>query len=315
MKKTTKNILGLAGLATVAALTIIASGISTPANAVNGDIELNYNVLDSGRTSQIIASPGHEMKTASNVIPVKVLYSDTTTIKYSLTYTDDSGQTQTIELPSYDTPEYSGGVHAWELNLDDYNLGYGTYVLHVDVYGNGTSSDSVEFSYQPVTLESVSPVDENGNAPTADDGTLDLRLDVSIKESPSRGEIQVYNPDGTPAIDSATGQPIIISLSQEDIASGLIHLDLSSFGLENGKVYTLTARVYDADGELIGFDSVTVLYSVASIDVPNTGGSVFSTLNLSSSDFLASGLITFFAISLIALVAVKKSGKEKTRQR
>jgi hypothetical protein len=43
--------------------------------------------------------------------------------------------------------------------------------------------------------------------------------------------------------------------------------------------------------------------------VPNTGGSVFAGMNLSSSDFLASGIAVFAFLSLVAVIFLKKGKK------
>lgn len=316
MKRTTKSILGLLGLATVAALTIVAAGIENPANATTtGDVNVSYTVIDEGRTSQTVELPKHNMKTVDSVIPVKVIYSDTETIKYSITYTDSDGVTQTINLPDYTAPDYSGGVHEWSFDLGELGLGYGTYVFHVDVYGNGRSSDSIEFSYQAVKIEPVTATDDGGNPTTADDGSIDLSIFVASKEASDHGDIKIYNPDSTPAINPATGQPIVIPIDPNDIAAGLIHLDLGSYGLANNQSYLIVATIYDVENNIIGSDSLTISYYAATIDVPNTGGSVFSALNLSNSDFIISSSIAFFAITILALVVIKKSNKKDSRRR
>ena len=48
--------------------------------------------------------------------------------------------------------------------------------------------------------------------------------------------------------------------------------------------------------------------------VPNTGGSVFAGMNLSSSDFLASGIAVFAFLSLLAVVFLKKGKKSGYRR-
>lgn len=315
MKRITKKALGLVGLATVAALTVIAAGIDTPASAtsISGDVTLQYLVIDEGKTHGIIEQPLNGSKTVDNIIPIRVVYSATTTIKYSLTYQDASGQTITVNLPDYTTPEYEGGIHSWNLNLDDYDLGYGTYILHADVYGNGTDSDSIEFTYQAVVVtpatDGKSTVDEDGIAVTSDQGVLDADISVSSKENPSYGEVYIYDASGQRVVSSITGDPISIPISASDIASGRVSLNLADYGLINGQKYKLVFNIYDASGAFIGSDFIEVLYE-ATIDVPNTGSSPFASLNFSNSDFLISSLIVFGAVTVVAFMLIKKSPRK-----
>lgn len=317
MKRTTKKALGLVGLATVAALTVIAAGIETPASAMNteasSDVEVEVYVIDEGQTNVNIISPKNDGQVANPVVPVEVYYGKVNTIKYSLTYTDEYGQSITIPLGESTTPEYDSGVSKWSFNLSDFNLGYGTYILHIDAQGNGTASDSVEFTYQPVVVtpatDGASTVDEDGNIVTSDNGQVDVKIEVSPDEDPGYGEVYIYDEDGNRVTNPATGEPISIHFSSEDIASGRVSVNLADYGLINGKSYTLVFRIYDASGSLIGFDTVTIFFDVVIADVPNTGGSVLAILNFSNSDFLVSSLIVFAVVSAGAFVLIKKSSR------
>ncbi len=315
MKRTTKKALGLVGLATVAALTVIAAGIDTPASAtpISGDVTLQYLVIDEGKTHGIIEQPLNGSKTVDNIIPIRVVYSATTTIKYSLTYQDASGQTITVNLPDYTTPEYEGGIHSWNLNLDDYDLGYGTYILHADVYGNGTDSDSIEFTYQPVVTtpatDGKSTVTEDGTVVTSEDGYVDTNIAISSKENPTHGDIYIYDASGNRVTSPITGEPITIPITQGDISSGRISVKLTDYGLTNGQNYKLVYNIYNGSGGLIGSDYINILYQVVIPNVPNTGSSVFAMLNLSKTDFIISSLLALGAITVVAFIIFKKTSR------
>lgn len=321
MKRTTKKILGLVGLATVAALTVVAAGIPTPANALepvpgtesSAEVEVEVYVIDEGETNVTITSPKNGSKVANPEISVETFYGKVTTNKYSLTYTNAEGESVTIPLGESTTPEYESGVSKWSFNLSDFDLGYGTYILHVDAYGNGSASDSIEFTYQPVVVtpatDGKSSIDEDGNAITSEDGYVDADISVSPKETPGYGEVYIYDSAGNRVVNPLTGEPITIPLSASDIASGRISLNLADYGLTNDQKYKVVFNVYDASGSLIGSDFFYVLYEVVSPDVPNTGGSLFASLNFSNSDFLISSLIVFSAITVAAFVLIKKSSR------
>lgn len=312
MKRITKKALGLVGLATVAALTVVAAGINNPASAVtSGDVTLKYLVLDEGKTNVVVEAPTNGEVTVDNVIPISVIYGATSTIKYSLTYNGPDGQPITIELPEYQTEVYEGGIHNWNLNLSDYDLGYGTYILHVDVFGNGTASDSVEFTYQAAKFEPVpdsgTTLDENGNVVPSDDGDLSIKIEASSEVD--HMQLNLLNSDKTPYIDPITGQPVVVYVSSEDIARGQVTIHLADYGLSNNTLYYLRADVYDINNALIDSFYIPIMYRVADVDVPNTGGSILAALNLSNSDFLISALIAFGAVTIVAFILMKKSSR------
>ena len=322
MKRITKKALGLVGLAAVAALTIVAAGIENPASALepapgteaSSSVEVEVYVIDEGQTNVTITSPQNGSKVANPEIPVEVFYGKVTTNKYSLTYIDEEGQPVTIPLGESTTPEYESGVSKWSFNLNDFGLSYGTYILHVQGFGNGSASDSVEFTYQPVVVTPAengkSTVNEDGTAVTSEDGYVDADISVSPQENPSYGEVYIYDSAGNRVVSPLTGEPIAIPLSASDIASGRVSLNLADYGLTNGQTYKLVFNIYDASGAFIGSDFFEVLYEVTTADVPNTGGSLFASLNFSNSDFLISSLIVFSAVTVAAFILIKKSSRK-----
>ena len=100
-----------------------------------------------------------------------------------------------------------------------------------------------------------------------------------------------------------------------DVTSNLTNMTLA-FAEHNAKSgwYTVTVQAYDAAGTLVGTSELRFYYA-APIGIPNTGGSIFSGLNISRADFLISGLLVFGIATVGGLLLMNRGKKSSKRAR
>lgn len=304
MKKTTKKILGLVGLATVGLMTAIAIGIE-PASALDptsdpaddsASVEINVSVISSIETDGHIQKPLHGSTTANPKIPVEVVYSRALEIHYYLQY--ENGEV--IELPATIFEGQPSGIDSWTLDLGQYGHGFGKYTLTARVHGDIDVEDSVQFEYRSVSVDDG--IYEKDGIKTDDDGQITLHVDTDSKVTTVKFELQDL--DGNPVV-GIDGQPIVLTYGVGEINP--LEIDFGAFGIPQGE-YRFRITGYDAAGTQVG--DVYYLYVhfwAANLPlVPNTGGSIFAGLNLSRSDYLTSGLIIFGLAAVIGFVFLRR---------
>lgn len=194
MKKTHKRLLGVGGLALVAAITTVAYNIPDVGAVSSSQVDVNVNVV--GRSPEIkINSPLDGAKLTNNILRISTRYEDADQVDYILTSGDRS-----INIPS---PDLSGnatenvgnsGTHDFTYNLKDFNpstAGYGNYTLRVVIERQGsTVEDAVSFSYSPASIDGGSiPTDENNNP----------IVDINVKPTVVKVTAIVLKKDGAEA--------------------------------------------------------------------------------------------------------------------
>ena len=299
MKRTQKKILGLAGLLIVLAMTVVA--VFMPNNGARAATSTGFTdtltVRVIGGTPDItITSPGNETTFVKPEQTITYDYEYMGPITATLEYTDEDGNTTTVDLGTF-TPTEDYGSNGIPLNLEDY--GYGDFVVRLSGPGqdNVPVEKFVEFGFFPVTGEA-----------TEDDNTGDVIIDLDYdEENPEIDHIQinVYDKDGN----------IIKELSPTNVPSPdkTVTLPFSDLGLPDGE-YTFEIIAIGPDGSALARPYYTSLNYKApeSVPVPNTGGFLVG-LNISQSDYLITGLIVFFIAGISGLAIVLKGRQGRKR--
>lgn len=296
MKKTKKQILGIAGLAAVGVMTAVAYGMPAPDVAAAEDNVTVNALVSEGTPSSVIASPSDGSETAKGVINVVTHYSQAKKLEFFLSYKDDSGSTVRVDLPSY-TPTDDAGTYSFSLDVTPY--GFRSYELHTLVVGYDDVSretDTVSFTYKGVVVDPGTGKTEGG----------DPTIGVEISDDTEKVIVTIFDKDGKPITDK-DGRPIEIELGRTDIdpETGKILVDLpfDKYGIPAGD-YTAVVSAYDKDGKLVSVSHVGFDYAPVTPDTPNTGMLSIGDLNISRIDYLVTGLIAFtvavgFAIALV----------------
>ncbi|MBQ8992088.1 hypothetical protein IJ090_01475 [Candidatus Saccharibacteria bacterium] len=213
MKKIHKRLLGVGGLALVAAITTVAYHIpDAGAVSYSANVDVNVSVV-SQNPEVIINSPLDGAKLTNPNLNIKVRYGDAESITYTLIKGDQSVVIPSPALSGNATEIYgNSGEHNFYYNLKEFNpstAGYGSYTLNVTVNGKNSSSveDSVSFTYTPASVDDGSiPVDENNNP----------IVDLNVKESVIKVEAIVLNSDGSEAfrttVDTNGESPVYMTL-------------------------------------------------------------------------------------------------------
>lgn len=296
MKKTPKQVLGLVGLGMVAATTVFAAGLPSPEAlaAETSSITDTITVRVVGSEPNItITNPKSEGD--GNItfvypnVDVDFDYENIEYIHQILTYTNKDGEQTTFgdeKLPIF-FPDYIAGSGRSSLFLNDEGYGYGNYVLNLR--GDGLSKsdeDSIMFDYLPLTMF----VEE------ADDGKLIANFDYDPANVCS-ASINIYNngklvtPPSPIAINTLTTKYTLPLTRKDEPAKGTYTFETTAYGC-------------DASEEPL-YNPYVSTYDYENIYVPDTG-SLLTKLNISKVDYLATGLILFFAFAILGLAFTSK---------
>lgn len=322
MRKTKKQLLGLAGLAAVGIMTAVACTMPAPnAAAANeygyecndNDDDPNNDCAkdDSGAQVQVTVIEGTPTVTTTSPrdgstlvdpdVEVVTNFSEVTQIDYYLTYKDDSGNTQRVDLASY-SPTDTAGSHRFNVNIAQY--GYGEYTLHTTAHGyNGaTREDTVTFNYRAIRAEFTKDAADNG----------DPILKVTSNSDVDKLIISVYDKAGNPLLVDEDGKeiPLEISRDQIDSVTGevLVTLPFEKYGAPAGE-YTAVVIARNADGDTISLATATTNYKPIIPELPDTGANLFSSLNITRVDYLVTGLIIFGFVAGFALYLIFRKSR------
>ena len=314
MKNTTKKLLGYAGLALVAAITAVAVAIPpSDANAESAETDVNVQITVNRRQEAPtvrIERPLDGSEFTNPDVTSGIYYGNVVKVEYALEYTDPSGNTVTDTLPEYN-PASPTGTRDFNLDLSQY--GYGTFVLRVTVLGiNGTTEeDAVQFAYNPIGAT-------NGGS---DEDTGEPIVKVDFDNTVCSIHFQAYNK----LTNAALFDPeFVYTLPDPRPSTNQVSVKLP-FKEHNAVAgdYRVVATAYTCGDPSDPTDPGQPIYPSAIIDVhyepveeeftvPNTGGGLFAGLNLSRSDYLATGALVFgFALILAFIVLAKRKKSTK----
>lgn len=304
MKKTKKQLLGLAGLAAVGIMTAVAYGVPAPdASAAEKDTTVNVQVSE-GTPSNTFAAPRDGSETANGTVNVVTNYSQARRLDFYLTYKDESGATQRVDLTanSY-APTDNAGTYSFDLDVAPY--GFGEFELHTLVTGlDGVAreTDTVSFTYNAVVIDTDQGMDDN----------RDPIIGIEVSDSTERVVVTVFDKNGNPAFVDEHGNTVNIELNRSDIdpTTGkiLVTLPFEKYGSKAG-TYTAVISAYDRDNKLLSMRTVLVEYSPITPDTPNTGMLSIGDLNISRFDYILTGLIAFGVATAFALVLIYRKSR------
>lgn len=188
-----------------------------------------------------------------------------------------------------------------DIHTSDY--GYGDYTVRARGvgYGGVYDEDLVTFHYYPVTA-SLS-MDEDAERIYVD---LDYKAyDPTSEDSGNVAKIviYVYDQDGNQLDDLTT----TVYPDQKRVPFG--YGDKTASGSYTFKIYA-----YGKDGDLLYREPFVISTDYTIIPVPDTGG-LFSGLNISKVDYLATGLIIFGVVAVSGFIFIARSNKKQSRLR
>lgn len=327
MRKTKKQLLGLAGLAVVGVMTAVAYALPTPDAAAAEQTTYECNDSDAdpsndcakgeggaqvqvtvneGNPSVSNTSPQDGSQLSDPIVKIAGNYSEVTKIDFYLTYKKNNGAESSdvinrVDLESFIPTETAAGSYAFDADISQY--GQGDYTLHVIAHGyNGaTREDTVTFSYRAMTVEVDPETAKNG----------DPAVDITIDSTVDKVLVQVYDKN-EPLFKDENGNPKPIEVSRDDIdpVTGKIKVPLP-FEENEAKAgsYTVVSVAYDKNGNIASMVTTPISYKPIVPDVPNTSAGFFADLNITRIDYLITGLIVFGLVAGFALYLVCRKSR------
>ena len=321
-KKSIIGALGIAGLTLLGGLALTNQTYAQ--EATSSEVTVQVTVLPNGQ-SVAIKSPTSDSKVLDNQIPLNIDFTKSKTIEYEIKLTDKDGTTTTLTNQTVDVSNAgaaNSGSKKIPLDMQQLTNGvFGKVSIKVTVDGKAETADTVEFNYVPVAVEKTQTNKRGytGFRITHAAGVAKVKVTLKDKSGHKVGDKEIEITDPTAMTNGGT-----IELNSEDINN---KLDKGDYTLE---VVALNGAGDDLEKpELASFKFTGKDEPAKPEDkpatpgknggkktpaVPNTGGSVFAGMNLSSSDFLASGIAVFAFLSLLAVVFLKKGKKSGYRR-
>lgn len=302
MKKTQKKVVGLFGLALVAAVTIFAAFLPGPeASAISSVTDTVTITVVSPTASIVVTSPEDGSVTTTSDFPIGVDYTELDALSITIKYTDEDGtvHTKVIDAPISDI----SGSYSFNFNELGDEFGFGEYEIAVNGTGNDGSpvEKTIEFSYYPV-VATVETDDETGTT------YVDLDYDPYDPSGAGDGKVDkiviIVKDENGQVIDSIP--PIIV-----DAPTKRVELPLAENGLGSGK-YIIDLQAYGSEGDSLYLPYVVDL-DFKNIPVPSAGtpdtGSLFAGLNISKADYIITGLVIFGMVAVGSFVMIRRRGK------
>ena len=321
-KKSIIGALGIAGLTLLGGLALTNQTYAQ--EATSSEVTVQVTVLPNGQ-SVAIKSPTSDSKVLENQVPLNIDFTKSKTIEYEIKLTDKDGTTTTIANETVDVSNAgaaNSGSKKIPLDMQQLTNGvFGKVSIKVTVDGKAETADTVEFNYVPVVVEKTQTNSRGytGFRIAHAGGVAKVKVVLKDKAGHKVGDKEIEITDPVAMTNGG-----IIELNSEDINN---KLDKGDYTLE---VVALNGAGDDLEKpELVNFKFTGKDEPAKPEDkpatpgknggkktpaVPNTGGSVFAGMNLSSSDFLASGIAVFAFLSLLAVVFLKKGKKSGYRR-
>ena len=321
-KKSIIGALGIAGLTLLGGLALTNQTYAQ--EATSSEVTVQVTVLPNGQ-SVAIKSPTSDSKVLENQVPLNIDFTKSKTIEYEIKLTDKDGTTTTIANETVDVSNAgaaNSGSKKIPLDMQQLTNGvFGKVSIKVTVDGKAETADTVEFNYVPVAVEKTqtNPRGYTGFRIAHAGGVAKVKVTLKDKAGHKVGDKEIEITDPVAMTNGGT-----IELNSEEINN---KLDKGDYTLE---VVALNGAGDDlekpelASFKFTGKDEPTKPEDKPATPgknggkktpaVPNTGGSVFAGMNLSSSDFLASGIAVFAFLSLLAVVFLKKGKKSGYRR-
>ena len=321
-KKSIIGALGIAGLTLLGGLAL--TNHTYAQEATSSEVTVQVTVLPNGQ-SVAIKSPTSDSRVLDNQVPLNIDFTKSKTIEYEIKLTDKDGTTTTIANETVDVSNAgaaNSGSKKIPLDMQQLTNGvFGKVSIKVTVDGKAETADTVEFNYVPVAVEKTqtNPRGYTGFRIAHAGGVAKVKVTLKDKSGHKVGdkEIEITDPvamtnGGTIELNS---EEINNKLDKGDYTLEVVALNGAGDDLEKPELASFKFTGKDEPAKPEDKPATPGKNSGKKTPaVPNTGGSVFAGMNLSSSDFLASGIAVFAFLSLLAVVFLKKGKKSGYRR-
>lgn len=339
MQKTKKQLLGIGGLAFVAAITTIAANLPVRAESVGGEVQIEVVVYnDSGEIK--IQSPVDGSTVVDSNMTISSLYSKGEKIEYTII--KDGVETP---LRTFLTDGVVNGIDSFKIDLKNYG-GYGRYTIKsvLTAINGTTTEDYTSFTYRAIIIKPVIPESDPSNPGSKPgDNATNPMVELEADDNVERVCFDVYDKSGKKVLNYCVDAEDMDNSGSNGGGNGSLYdddktrieLPFVENGLTDGE-YTIEATPYtkDSDGDFViieedglGLATIGIEYTApVAPDVPNTGGddngggildiitpdtgALFRALNISKADMIITSLIGFAIVSGGALYIMRKKARK-----
>ncbi len=328
MQTSKKRIYGAIGLASVVAMTVAAYNVPAPAAYANTGVPFTVTVSPNNLSTQITGNIKNGSQTAESPVEIEVTFSHAGSLRYTVSITQDGRTVSDVATKTVDVSTIPGvtaqsdgyaGTYIASIDADqllrsngfDVNkkASFTFSVLGFSPFGGTSVGDAIAFTYGQIAIDpgqNINPDAEEGetNVPTNENGDPVITIETG-------DNVQTIH---VAVIDPVTGE-IVLELDIPATPGGITNLTIpfSEYGIEAGD-YIIRVTAYDAAGNVVGSSDLEIYYA-PKIGLPNTGGSIFTGLNIGRTDFLISGLLVFGLSAIGGLVLMNRSKKAGKRTR
>lgn len=326
MKRKTKRLLGVLGLAVVMVVTAIAYALPVPEAHAEGEllqddqsITIQVKVVGPGETVQLVSPSGDEETITKNIVSVEYNYQKMKVVYTNLSCTSASQARAADEAIVVHTMNGTAdndytGTEKFDIDLNALNIQTGAtcriFLTGEGISGTDVRDEGVEFQYRAIKVDMPTTGDDEEGKPITDEKG-DPEVTIGISDDVYSLFFQVYDASGNPvfAVDGVE-EPILVSRDKFDLESGsyTLNLPMSQYGAKSGW-YELVAIAYAQDGkEVVSMNVYRFYYDSETPNVPGTG-TIMENLNISRADYVVTGLIAFGAVAVFGVYLVARKSR------
>lgn len=318
MKRKTKRLLGVFGLAAVMVTTAIAYALPTPEahaeESTDANVTIQVKVVGPGETAQLV-SPANGAVIKSNIVPVEYTYQRMKVVYVNLSCDSKSRAAgDPIVVHTQNVPadnDYTGSFKT-NINLNDWGI-QADATCRLFLTGKGVNDtdvrdEGVQFEYRAMKVDIPTTGDGDEEKPVTDEKG-DPEVTIGVRDDVYSLLLQVYNEAGKPVfVKDGKEEPILVSRDKFDGDSYTLNLPMSKYGAKTGW-YELVAIAYGQDGkEVISMNTYRFYYDPGTPNVPGAG-TVMDNLNISRVDYVVTGLIAFGAVAMFGIYLVARKSR------
>ncbi|MFV0485190.1 MAG: hypothetical protein ACK5MU_03130 [Candidatus Saccharimonadales bacterium] len=296
MSRTCKKIAGLACLAFVVGVTVVASGMPPvqEASAAGSDVNVQFRVVDGQYLVQIQNPADGAISYSGETVTGKIHYDYAQTVNVWLVMPDGSEVLVTTLTTSGDPSEDHGDIVV-DLPVSD----FGSYTLKVsgtDLSGNQMPGSAIVFNYKAATVSS----EDGSDKIKVEYGTGICKIGFQAYEiTDTAKQNPLINPEHIIDVPQATNIPSTVEVSRSEL------------GLGSGE-YIIVINSYDClNDTVVDSDETTIS---AMIEPPKTGAISILGITITQADYLVTGLIVFVLTAFFAMFLLGRRKKANRRR-
>lgn len=318
MKRKTKRVLGVFGLAAVMAMTAIAIALPSPeAHAEeqsNADVTIQVTVVGPGSVTNLV-KPTEGETVKSNIVPVEYTYQNMKSVSTNLVCTVAGGQKIEKVVDTRDMEDPNSGKVNFNIDLNKEGIQPDAdctiSLIGKSIDGTDIKNEGVAFQYRAVKVDMGDKDNTDGKPNTDENG--DPEVSIEIKDGVESILLQVYDMEGNPVFVNKDGveEPILVTRDQFDLINNVykLNLPMSKYGAKAGW-YDLVVVAYAGDGkEVVSMNTYRFYYGgPVTPNVPGTG-TIMDNLNISRADYVVTGLIAFGSVAAFGVYLVARKSR------